>query len=959
MDRKHYSRTLVLTLLPFCSPLILAADILVTPPATIQSAVDSAVSGDRVLVPAGEYTENITLKDSGVSIVGAGDGPADTIIIGGIRTGNKSNITISKLTVRKGHNWGDDGNDDPGIRLEQNTSGHVLSDLVLDGTGRDPAQAARGILFHANVLNVTITDVSASGWAHGAFINPGSSVTFTNYQASAGGSIGADGAKGIVVDDSTFDGAGIGMSDYAASGSPTGLSISGTTFTGTSGLTTGSISLWDSQTAGWAGGPVTISNSTFTSSIPLKLEVGASWPPATAQTLSGLTFSNSNNTVNVGPASFVNGSISAIEAGILLAGNGGTVKIGPGSYTELMTQNLGLKLDQPVTLQGVTSGGEAITDADDVEATIVSGGESNWGTNFHVTAANVTIRGLRFEAKKSQNSDSQCVMANVNKAFEITANNFVIEHSVVAAASGFDYDCATSTALYFGDEAPDDLNSFTVNGNALHGGITITNGAGDGGGTVNFTISNNVFSGHHFLRVRGAVTNVGWLNHSAHVPTTVMNNDISGVSNYLVQVWGNDAETQVTSSFVADLAENNDLGTHVYVTSATGPRFANYSEYGGTAPAFFVRKSLADALATAQVDDTIHLDGSFALASRLTLDKAGLTLAGAGRSTVITPTSSALAVAANGVTISNLSIIKSAPQAGTGIEATASIEDLTLSGVTVNGANVGFRVGSGVGIDGLVVSDSHFDDNTFGWYLAYDTNAAIADGMRVKNVTVTNTSFNDNYTKGVYAEKLESATFDDIEVVESGTLHEPWPPGNGIDINLKRGAYANITIKNSLFEDSGEFEEDLVQVSTPRNNLDGALVIKARDDGSYSAFPASLTGVTITGNTFISSNSALARVALRIGEGDQSNAGPTNVTISRNSFTGFSIPLHNASANALVAEQNWWGSASGPGTSLVGTVDFTPWYSNVGMTTLGGVAEPDPGPGTGPGTGTGSGNQQP
>src|SRR5690606_9605186 len=115
--------------------------------------------------------------------------------------------------------------------------------------------------------------------------------------------------------------------------------------------------------------------------------------------------------------------------------------------------------------------------------------------------------------------------------------NFTIEHSVVAAANTFNYNCATSTALYFGDEAPDDLNNFTVHSNELHGGITITNGAGDGGGAVDFTITDNVFSGHHFLRVRGAVDNVGWLNHSAHVPTTVTGNDMSGVSNYLVQVW--------------------------------------------------------------------------------------------------------------------------------------------------------------------------------------------------------------------------------------------------------------------------------------------------------------------------------------------------------------------------------------------------------------------------------------
>jgi hypothetical protein len=928
MDRKQIPRTLLLTFLPLCSSTLLAATIEVG--TTIQAAVNLANPGDVIEVPPGEYTENITLGDSDVTIIGAG--PENTIIVGGIRTLNRNGITISNLTVRKGHNWGDDGNDDPGIRLEQNTSGHVLSDLILDGT--DHTASARGVLFHANVTNVTITNVAASGWEHGVFINPGSSVTFTNYQASAGGTIGADGAKSIVVEDSTFTDASISLSDYTAPGGATGLTVSGTTFTGTLASTSASISLWDSQTAGWAGGPVSISNSTFSSNIPLKLTVGASWPPSATQALTGLTFNNSNNVVTVAQDSSVTGSITPVNAGILLAGSDGTVNIGPGSYTELATQNLALRLDNPVTLQGVDADGVPITSVDDVVATIASGGESNWGTNFYVTAPNVTISGLRFEAKKTNNSDSQCSANNVNKAIEVLADNFVIEHSIVAAVSGFNYDCATSTALYFGDEGADDLNNFTVRGNQLHGGITITNGAGDGGGAVNFTITDNVFTGHHFLRVRGAVNGVGWLNHSAHVPTTVANNDMSGVSTYLVQVWGDDAADQATSDFVSEVIGNNELGSHVYVMSDDGPRLANYSEYNGNAPAFFIRRSLPDALATAQDNDTIHVDGQFALSSRISLAKPGLTLTGTGAATTLTSTGSAIAVTASGVTISNLSVLKSGALENYGVEVTGSIEDLALSGVTIEGFAVGFRIGSGAGLNGLAVSNSHFDNNNFGWYIAYDTNAALADASRVRDITVTGSTFNRNLSKGIYAEKLETASFDHIEVVESGTLQEPWPPGNGVDINLKRAAYASISFTNSLFQDSGEFEPDLIQVATPRNNLDAALAIKARDDGSYSAIPATLTGVTIANNTFISSDSTLARVAIRIGEGDQTNAGPSNVTITGNKFTGFEVLLHNATTTQVTAEQNWWGSPAGPATSIIGDVDYAPWYVNANLTAL-------------------------
>ncbi len=68
---------------------------------------------------------------------------------------------------------------------------------------------------------------------------------------------------------------------------------------------------------------------------------------------------------------------------------------------------------------------------------------------------------------------------------------------------------------------------------------------------------------------------------------------------------------------------------------------------------------------------------------------------------------------------------------------------------------------------------------------------------------------------------------------------------------------------------------------------------------------------------------------------------PTGLQFHSNSFTGNSTAgLSNFTSSGVDAELNWWGSACGPGTVGPGSgdkvstnVDYSPWWSNAGMTT--------------------------
>jgi hypothetical protein len=206
-------------------------------------------------------------------------------------------------------------------------------------------------------------------------------------------------------------------------------------------------------------------------------------------------------------------------------------------------------------------------------------------------------------------------------------------------------------------------------------------------------------------------------------------------------------------------------------------------------------------------------------------------------------------------------------------------DNVTLRGLTVANHGTGLDVPNGSGPTGLLVENCSFNNNDLGWFVANDANNAEVSST-FDDVTVRDTTFNDNTEKGIYIEKINNATFENIEVVRSGKGGENPAPA-GIDINLKFGDYSNITIKDSLFDDSG-INNDAFDLP----NLYGALQLKARGTGGDDRYsdapdsnledqdaeaPAKLTDVTVKNNEFTfsaSSQASTETVAIRAGEGN-------------------------------------------------------------------------------------------
>jgi hypothetical protein len=207
---------------------------------------------------------------------------------------------------------------------------------------------------------------------------------------------------------------------------------------------------------------------------------------------------------------------------------------------------------------------------------------------------------------------------------------------------------------------------------------------------------------------------------------------------------------------------------------------------------------------------------------------------------------------------------------------------------------VGIRLGTADGVDGLTFDGGSIKGNNQGIFVAQSSSSPAA----FDNIIFRNAEISNNAIKGIYVEKLSNALFDNLIMDSNGT--DPAYGNNaGIDINLKYGNYSNIVISNSTFTASG-----LTGTATDPENP-SAIAIKARDDGgTYGPNPATLDNVTISNCIVNAPNNGI-----RFGEPGQLNASPTNVSITNSDLSTFGHKaLINRTEGKVTLDCNWHGT---------------------------------------------------
>ncbi len=182
------------------------------------------------------------------------------------------------------------------------------------------------------------------------------------------------------------------------------------------------------------------------------------------------------------------------------------------------------------------------------------------------------------------------------------------------------------------------------------------------------------------------------------------------------------------------------------------------------------------------------------------------------------------------VTLDNVAAVSNVNY-GIEIHNSAVVSDLILNNVTADNNSIGLRVATTGVVNGLTITGGHFDNETEGLYTTADSSQT-SNQNGFTNIQVTGATFNNDSLKGVYLEKVDHATFTNVQVTDSGTTGSG---RTGFNVNEKYGTYSSITLDNVTVTYSG--------AGTPALGID----IEGRNDGSYASKPASLTGVTLDG----------------------------------------------------------------------------------------------------------------
>ncbi|MBK7809375.1 MAG: right-handed parallel beta-helix repeat-containing protein [Saprospiraceae bacterium] len=260
------------------------------------------------------------------------------------------------------------------------------------------------------------------------------------------------------------------------------------------------------------------------------------------------------------------------------------------------------------------------------------------------------------------------------------------------------------------------------------------------------------------------------------------------------------------------------------------------------------------------------------------------------------------------ITIKN--VISNQHNRGIFVDAASTITGLTIENTQLNVNGNGLEIAASAKIDGLTITGGQMNGNSFG--LSASANNSLDNSEDLKNVTITNTTFDNNGVFGLLFNKGKDMTLTGLTVTNNGNA-SAFGVGAGIYFTWRQGSYSNVTVTNSTITGN----------RTSGADLGGGIWVRPR-------VGASATGVSITNNRIANNASAAqpATAGILVLRNDNNTGTDPGISINSNSITGnANFGIASTTTADINATCNWWGTPIGNNIPAMvsGNVDYDAW----------------------------------
>ncbi len=269
--------------------------------------------------------------------------------------------------------------------------------------------------------------------------------------------------------------------------------------------------------------------------------------------------------------------------------------------------------------------------------------------------------------------------------------------------------------------------------------------------------------------------------------------------------------------------------------------------------------------------------------------------------------------------------------------------DVTIDGFTLQGQTNANQFGAGIvlgaGTAGAHVVNNKIHDNVVGLSLA--NNSASDQAVIQRNLICNNNQSGPSQGTGIYTDQFNSGGNLTNVLIDSNKFS-----GNtdaGIDFSsTNSNSQSNVTISNNEFDTNfrAMLMFNLTSSEISGNNIHNSNGASSADIRIFEGN----SGLSISCNTIANGAGRGMRISnIGTGSGNSSNISANYNNISGNAVAGLAVDAgsYSGGAGSLNAENNWWGSATGPtiasnpgGTGDIisdpdGVVDYTPFATSL------------------------------